>query len=47
MNAITNFTGEYFFLSNYYNVPVTYMGYTFQYNEAAFQAAKCPARMHE
>lgn len=47
MNVISNFTGEYFFLSNYYNVPVTYMGYTFQNNEAAFQAAKCPARMHE
>lgn len=45
--AITAFKGDYFFLSNFYNAPVSYCGHLFQNNEAAFQAAKCPARMHE
>lgn len=37
---INEFKNENFFLSNYYVVPVTYNGLTFQSNEAAFQAQK-------
>ena len=37
---IDTFRGEYFFLSNFYSVPVTYDGLTYQNNEAAFQAQK-------
>lgn len=40
MNKIDNFNGKYKFLSNFFNVPVTYDGLTFQNNEAAFQSAK-------
>lgn len=45
--AITEFRGDYFFLSNFYVVPVFYNGFHFENNEAAFQAAKCPERMAE
>lgn len=38
---INSFTGEYFFLSNFYSAPVTYEGITYYNNEAAFQAQKC------
>ena len=38
---INSFRGEYFFLSNFYEAPVTYDGLTYQNNEAAFQAQKC------
>ena len=38
---IDNFRGEYAFLSNFYEIPVTYEGITYQNNEAAFQAMKC------
>lgn len=38
---ISEFKGKYFFLSNFYAVPVDYDGITYQNNEAAFQAAKC------
>ncbi len=38
---INSFTGEYFFLSNFYNAPVTYGGISYYNNEAAFQAQKC------
>jgi ribA/ribD-fused uncharacterized protein len=38
---INSFRGEYYFLSNFYNAPVTYQGVTYQNNEAAFQAQKC------
>ena len=38
---IDSFVGKYRFLSNFYQCPVTYMGYTFDNSEAAFQAAKC------
>lgn len=41
MNKIDSFRGENFFLSNFYEAPVTYGGYTFKNNEAAFQAQKC------
>lgn len=37
---IGEFRGKYFFLSNFYEVPVTYDGITYQNNEAAFQAQK-------
>ena len=42
--SISEFRGEYYFLSNFYSAPVTYNGMCF---EAAFQAAKCPERMTE
>ena len=47
MNKISKFDGAYRFLSNFYEAPVTYRGYQFPNNEAAFQAAKCPERMAE
>lgn len=37
---INEFRGKYFFLSNFYEVPVTYMSITYRNNEAAFQAQK-------
>ena len=39
--AITNFRGEYNFLSNFSNGKVWYGGYWFNTVETAFQAAKC------
>ena len=47
MNGITSFKDEYFFLSNYYEIPVTYNGVTYQSSEAAYQAQKCPERIPE
>ena len=44
---INSFTGEYYFLSNFYETPVTYNGITFLNNEAAFQAQKCKSRAAE
>lgn len=38
---VSSFRDEYFFLSNFYELPVTYEGLTYQNNEAAFQAQKC------
>ena len=38
---IDHFRGEYAFLSNFCEVPVTYKGLTYGSNEAAFQAQKC------
>ena len=39
---IRSFTGEYEFLSNYYDpCPVTYGGLTYRNSEAAYQAQKC------
>lgn len=46
-DAITEFKGKNFFLSNFYVVPVVYQGVRFESSEAAFQAAKCPERMQE
>ncbi|MFL0441713.1 NADAR family protein [Bacillus subtilis] len=40
MYKIDEFRGRYYFLSNFYNSPVTYKGITYQNNEAAFQAMK-------
>ena len=37
---IDSFRGKYFFLSNFYPVEVDFDGFTFQNNEAAFQAMK-------
>ena len=37
---IDNFSGDYFFLSNFYNVYVDYEGISYCSSEAAFQAAK-------
>ncbi len=47
MTLINSFRGKYFFLSNFYEFPVTYNGITYQNNEAAFQAQKCPERAEE
>ena len=46
-NGINSFRGEYSFLSNFYESPVTYNGITYRNNEAAFQAQKCPERAPE
>lgn len=40
MEKIDRFLDEYFFLSNFYERPVTFEGITYQNNEAAFQAQK-------
>ena len=37
---INSFSNQYEFMSNFYNVPVTYDGLTYRNNEAAFQAQK-------
>ena len=39
-NVINRFDGEYFFLSNFYQCPVTYDGIAYGSSEAAFQAQK-------
>lgn len=41
MNSITDFSGDYEFLSNFYEVSVEYNGLTYVSTEAAFQAQKC------
>ena len=38
---IASFRGNNFFLSNFYNAPVTIDGITYPNNECAFQAQKC------
>ena len=37
---ITEFRGEYAFLSNFFECPVNYKGYNYRNSEAAFQSAK-------
>ena len=37
---IDSFTGQYFFLSNFYDAPVVFEGIEYKNNEAAFQAQK-------
>lgn len=37
---INKFRGKYFFLSNFYDTPVTYKGITYRNSEAAYQAQK-------
>lgn len=39
--VINSFSGENFFLSNFYDAPVEYDGIVYQNSEAAFQAQKC------
>ena len=46
-DAITEFRGEYNFLSNFYGADVTYKGITYHNNEAAFQAQKDVSRAQE
>lgn len=41
---INSFTGEYYFLSNFYMAPVSYNGWDYTNNEAAFQAQKTKNR---
>ena len=45
--VISEFSGKYYFLSNFFPAHVTYGGVRFQNNEAAFQSAKCPSRKNE
>lgn len=40
MNAITSFSGDYRWLSNFHKVQIEALGYTFGSVEAAYQAAK-------
>lgn len=40
MNKIDRFVGTYFFLSNFYPVPITYNGVSYLSTEAAYQAQK-------
>ena len=44
---IDQFRGDYSFLSNMYDAPVTYNGITYRNAEAAFQAQKDPRRSQE
>ena len=37
---IREFRGQYYFLSNFFNAPVTYQGVSYKNNEAAFQSVK-------
>lgn len=41
MDKIDSFREEYFFLSNFYEIPVEFDGITYTNTEAAFQAQKC------
>ena len=47
VKVIDKFDGNYKFLSNYFEYPITYGGITYQSSEAAFQAQKCPERANE
>lgn len=44
---IDEFEGEFGYLSNFHNTPVTYNDVTYLNSEAAFQAQKDPTRMQE
>lgn len=41
IKIILSFTGEYSFLSNFYEYPIYYDGIIYRNSEAAFQSAKC------
>lgn len=41
---VNSFTGDYYFLSNFYMAPVSYNGWDYTNNEAAFQAQKTKNR---
>ena len=43
-NSIIKFSGEHYFLDNFYKCQVTYDGITYKSSEAAFQAQKAPAK---
>ena len=45
--AIKEFRGEYDFLSNFYEVDITYDGFTYKNSESAFQAQKDLSRRSE
>ncbi len=47
MKDITEFKGNNYYLSNYYERDIACFGFTFKNNEAAFQAMKCPERANE
>lgn len=44
---INEFRGKYYFLSNFYSVPVKHGFLTFTNTEAAFHSEKCPMRAAE
>ena len=44
---INEFRGKYYFLSNFYSVPVKHGFLTFTNTEAAFHSEKCPVRAGE
>lgn len=44
---IDSFKGKYYFLSNFYNYPITYNGVTFKNAESAFQAQKNTSYIEE
>ena len=46
-NVITEFKGEYHFLSNFYQCDFVYEGLTYHTAEAAFQAQKCSSEEDE
>lgn len=46
-DSITEFRGDYRFLSNFYQADVTYNGITYHNNECAFQAQKDPRVANE
>ena len=37
---IDKFRGNFYYLSNFYNAPITWEGITYKNNESAFQSAK-------
>lgn len=41
MDKINSFRDENYYLSNFYECPITYDGRTYKNNEAAFQSMKC------
>lgn len=45
MNETPRFRGKYFFLSNFYEVPIDYNGIIYGSSEAAYQAQKNPKYM--
>ena len=47
MEKIDDFRGDYMFLSNFFEAPVTINGIKFRNNEAAFQAQKWPSHANE
>lgn len=46
-HVIDKFEGDYYFLSNFYPIPMIYQGVEFANSEAAFHAQKCVERREE